>query len=246
MPVGCLHGVAFGLGAFGNDNYTNVLLHFDGADGSTTLTDRAASTATPTTWTANGNAQIDTAQFKFGGASGLFDGTGDYWTAADSSLFTLGAGDWTLDFWFNWNGGSGVRGFACGQCNSAGATTSTSLAVEHRTTNAMRAGICVGGAALVLDSTTTITTTGWHHLAIVGDGGTGRLYLDGVHEASGSIGGTPNDSTNNWSIGRAGEITTTTWNGWLDELRLSVGIARWKGTGSFTPPPCPYGQPGTV
>lgn len=45
----------------------------DGADAATTFTD---SETTPKTVTANGNAQIDTAQSKFGGASALFDGTG--------------------------------------------------------------------------------------------------------------------------------------------------------------------------
>ncbi len=54
----------------------------NGADGSTTFTDSA--TGGSHTWTAYGNAQIDTAQNKFGGASGLFDGSGDYIDTPDS------------------------------------------------------------------------------------------------------------------------------------------------------------------
>src|SRR5262245_3032440 len=57
----------------GNDASTKVLLSFDGADASTTITDTAAGGAAHT-WTAAGNAQIDTAQFKFGGSSLLCDG----------------------------------------------------------------------------------------------------------------------------------------------------------------------------
>src|SRR3990167_10480500 len=49
--------------------------------------------------TANGDAQIDTAQSKFGGASGLFDGTGDTLTIPDSDDFNFGAGDFTVE-WF--------------------------------------------------------------------------------------------------------------------------------------------------
>src|SRR5512139_871383 len=62
------------------------LLHFNGNDGSTTFHDEALNID----WIANGNAQIDTAQSVFGGASGLFDGTGDYLSSADHA-------DWQLD-----------------------------------------------------------------------------------------------------------------------------------------------------
>lgn len=53
----------------GLDANTKLLLHYNGADGSTTFTD---SETTPKTVTPHGSVQIDTAQFKFGGASGLF------------------------------------------------------------------------------------------------------------------------------------------------------------------------------
>lgn len=53
----------------GLDANTKLLLHMNGVDGSTTFTD---SETTPKTITPNGSVQIDTAQSKFGGASGLF------------------------------------------------------------------------------------------------------------------------------------------------------------------------------
>lgn len=49
-------------GEFSSDSNTKVLLHFGGTDASTTFTD---SGNTGHSWTASGNAQIDTAQFKF-------------------------------------------------------------------------------------------------------------------------------------------------------------------------------------
>src|SRR5258708_4302625 len=60
----------------GNDSFTKVLLPYNGADASTTFTD-TNSGGSAHTWRAAGNGQIDTADSKFGGASGLFDGTGD-------------------------------------------------------------------------------------------------------------------------------------------------------------------------
>ena len=61
-----------------DDTYTKSLLHFNGSDGSTTITDESGKT-----WTAYDNAQIDTAQSKFGGASMLLDGVGDYIKTTD-------------------------------------------------------------------------------------------------------------------------------------------------------------------
>ncbi|MBI4688786.1 MAG: hypothetical protein HY754_00715 [Nitrospirae bacterium] len=61
------------------DSYTKLMLHFNGTNGSTTFTDSATSKSV----TASGNAKIDTAQSKFGGASGLFNGTTDYLSLAD-------------------------------------------------------------------------------------------------------------------------------------------------------------------
>jgi hypothetical protein len=48
-----------------------------------------ASSRTAVTVTAVGNAQVDTAQSKFGGASGLFDGTSGYLTSPHSNNWDL-------------------------------------------------------------------------------------------------------------------------------------------------------------
>src|SRR3990167_4294419 len=80
------------------DSYTKFLAHTDGTDGSTTFTDEAGIAIT-----ANGNAQIDTAQSKFGGASGLLDGTGDYLTTPDSDNYNFGSGDFSVDFQVRFN-----------------------------------------------------------------------------------------------------------------------------------------------
>lgn len=85
----------------GNDQYTKLLLHCDGADASTTFTD--ASQAAHGNATPNGNAQVDTAQSKFGGASALFDGTGDFLSYADHADWHFGSGDFMADFWVRFN-----------------------------------------------------------------------------------------------------------------------------------------------
>lgn len=80
----------------GIDAYTVLLLHASGVDGSTTIT---ASETTAHTVTAAGNAQVDTAQYKFATGSFLFDGTGDYLTTADSADWNMADGNFTVDLW---------------------------------------------------------------------------------------------------------------------------------------------------
>jgi YD repeat-containing protein len=75
-----------------NDPFSVVMLHMNGADGSTTFIDDSNKI-----WTAAGDAQIDTAQSMFGGASAYFDGSGDYLSTPDSEDFNLGNEDFTID-----------------------------------------------------------------------------------------------------------------------------------------------------
>jgi len=59
----------------GIDSSTKLLSHCNGADTSTSFPDSSFSAHSVT---ANGNAQVDTAESQFGGASALFDGSGDF------------------------------------------------------------------------------------------------------------------------------------------------------------------------
>jgi hypothetical protein len=81
-----------------DDPNTVSLLHFNGSNGSNIFTDESGKV-----WTAFGNAQITTTQSKFGGASGNFDGSGDYLRTPYTSDFDLSGGDFTIDTWFNTN-----------------------------------------------------------------------------------------------------------------------------------------------
>ena len=82
------------------DSTVSLLLHMDGANNSTTFTDRSYS---PKTVTAFGNAKISTAQSKFGGASAAFDGSGDYIEFDRGTDLQFGAGDFTIEGWVNLN-----------------------------------------------------------------------------------------------------------------------------------------------
>jgi len=86
----------------GIDQYTKLMLHFNGPNGSRTFTD---SENTPKTVTGYGNAQISTAYSEFGGASLKLDGS-SYLSVPPSTDWNF-SGDFTIDFWWYRTGTAG-------------------------------------------------------------------------------------------------------------------------------------------
>jgi hypothetical protein len=216
------------------DANTKLLLHMDGSNGSTVFTD---SSLTPKTMTAFGNAQITTAQSKFSGASGVFDGTGDYLTTPASADFSFGTGNFTVDFWVRKNGTQSAAGIV-GTRNAA-TSTNWSLEVLSDKVWVVRDNIAVFGAANSLSNLT------WTHVALVRFGNTLTLYQDGVSQGSVSVTGqTWNSGDGVLVVGRnQSDVNANYLNGWLDEMRITKGVALW--TSGFTPPDAPDTGSGT-
>ena len=172
-----------------------------------------------------GNAQVDTAQSKFGGASALFDGTDDY-LQINSSDFAFGTGDFTIECW-------------------ARVTTAKNQGIFHLGDSYLPSGAGVAAAVRtdvgnlqwVLYSSGTATGTSpapstntWYHIAVVRSGGTTTYYVDGTSVASRA------DSTNysaSTYLAIGGYYSTSfLMVGNIDEFRVSK-TARY--TTSFTP-----------
>ncbi|MBI3317276.1 MAG: LamG domain-containing protein [Candidatus Omnitrophica bacterium] len=216
--------------AGGIDSYTKLMLHANGTDASSTFTDSSSGAKSMTT---NGNAQIDTAQSKFGAASGLFDGTGDYVTTADSEDWNFGTGDFTLDFWVRFNSLASHQRFAAQRADG-----SNQWFLGWNTTNILRFDVTSAGATTItIDNSWTPSTGVWYHVAFVRNGNNFLAFVGGAQ-----IGSTQTDSSavdnfaSSLSIGEMGGANYV--NGWLDELRISKGIARW--TSGFTVPSSEY------
>src|SRR5262245_47647076 len=228
-----------------NDSFTKALLHCDGADASTTFTDSNAG-GSAHTWTANGNAQVDTADFKFGGASLLSDGTGDFVSTPDSVDFTLGSGDFTIDVWFKCVETTAINKNIAGQTDAGDTAAGSAWRITRDiTTNFISFRLSNGSAYTVVTGTTQFTNLinpGWHHVAAVRTGNTLKLFIDGIQEGGDvAFTGSVLDSTQPLNVGNR-DATGGSWNGWIDEFRLSVGVARW--TANFTPPVGAYSPAG--
>jgi len=197
-----------------------------------------------------GNAQIDTAQSKFGGAAALFDGNGDYLLLENQSSFAF-TGDFTIEFW--WYQPSNVAAgiyptfIAMGALSSDGGWQVSS----EPTTNKVSFITSPNGSSgmAVLATTNSITAASWHHIAVVRSSSVVKIYVDGTQSGSTyTTTGNPKATTGNVYIGgglgglSSGTFSSTSatvvnLNGSLDEIRVSDS-ARY--TATFTPSTSPF------
>lgn len=226
--------------AYPTSTGANALLHFDGADASTTVTDSGSSSYT---WSAFGNAQLDTAAFKFGSASLLLDGTGDY--IRSTSVTSLGAGSWTINVHVRWNSlpASGTRQQIARVVTSLGASAAVGLWLDN-TGGTIRPfwGLSSAGASYdirtpAIGTRTTWSTGTWYHFELTFDGSTYRLFVEGTLDSSTTSSTAVAGSLSGVYFG-ADDTAAAPLNGWMDEIRIVIGTAAH--TANFTAPSTAY------
>jgi hypothetical protein len=192
------------------------------------------SSGTPKTITAAGNATQSTAQNKFGGKSALFDGTGDYLTASGSGI-SVGSGSFTIEGWFYLNSlQSGIRALWAHRDSASG----IGGALLTHTGGSVRLYISNndGSDWQTLDFNTglSLSSATWHHVALVRHGNTIRSFVDGVAGATTTVLAQQIFTSGNFSLMAGSAAGTQEVDGYCDDFRLTVGVARY--TGGFTPP----------
>ena len=204
-----------------NITNTSLLLNFTNAG----ITDATAKNDLETV----GNAQISTTQSKFGGSSMYFDGTGDYaLTISSVANSALGSGDWTVEFWLYTNVGSTTYNVIDWRPNATqGAYFSFYLNSGTPTYYTSSADRIVGGSA--------IPATTWTHVAVSRSGTSTKMFINGTQSGS-TYTDTANylGAVNRPAIGGGGIDTNNTLNGYIDDLRVTRGYARY--TANFTAP----------
>lgn len=215
---------------------TKLLLGFNGADGATATSDESAAARGAATFF--GNAQLDTAQQKFGSASLLLDGTDDGLSYADSAdwLFPDGTA-FTIEAWIRFNSVAGFQTIVS-QWNESG--NNRGWLFDFSGGNTLRFAYSTNGTNVIaVQGTWSPSTNTWYHVAV--DRGTDnglRLY------ANGSIIGTVTTAsgfTDSTSLLRIGCINSNIapdneFNGWLDEVRITKGTARYNSDSGYSVP----------
>lgn len=208
-------------------NNVELLLHMNGANGSTTFTDSSKNNFAVTV---NANAQISTAQSKYGGSSAYFDGNEDYLDISNLPSDYLSQ-DFTIEAWV-WVDSSKINSclFNTFPHNSFG----VSLNRENtggRTSFGIGDGVDWYGA---INSDTPLSFNTWQHIAFVRSNNTITLYENGIARASTNF--VPS------GFGTSCRIGSITWvyglndegyKGYMQDFRITKGIARY--TSNFVP-----------
>jgi len=179
-----------------------------------------------------GNATQGTFSPYGGNWSNYFDGAGDNLSISTSTAFGYGTGDFTIEFWTLWGG----------TLNSLNGGTF----IEHRSAVLAEAtviylstsGVIIfydGPANVEVNSGITITQQ-WTHIALTRASGVWRLFVNGSlagsRTSSSDLG-----STKPCLIGQAQNGTTTSYNGYISNVRIVKGTALY--TANFTPSTTP-------
>jgi len=200
-----------------SDN-VSLLLHFNGANNSTSFVD-SSQYSSVNTITFAGNTKISTDDYKFDGSSLYIDGIGDYLQIpANNSLFGFGTGDFTVEAW--------IKIITYGSYDTQILSTtggSSNFSFSIRNNGVLN--FWNGAGSTSFGGANTVPLNQWTHVAFSRASGTLRAYVNGNMVGSTSatsslvnnlpicIGATPNFSNSNTC--------------YIDELRVTKGVGRY-------------------
>lgn len=212
------------------DSYTKLLLHCNGMDASTTFTDSSPSAHTVT---ANNQAQVDTAQSKFGGASLYVDGNDDSLSVPDNADWDFGTGDFTIECWARWSAVNAVRVLMdVGRGQTSNGVFLCTYGVSGELEPYINGVKVANGAFIPVVDT-------WYHIALSRSGTDVKSFVNGTIIGTGTNSANITGSTEGVHVGADYNGTGDEFIGWIDEVRISKGIARY--TAAFTPSTGEYG-----
>jgi len=220
--------------ASGGDPYfSNVtcLLHFDGSNGGTTFTDSSGNCIM-----SGVNATTTTSFFKYGTASGDFISNNAYVyvSSALTGVADFGTEDFTVEMYVYRTTSARDIFFD---------TRQNGQTLGHFTlsTPASGSNLQIVINSTIYTSTNAIPINEWVHIAATRESGTVRGFINGVLGLTSTNSFSITDGTNSTYppiIGATGNpwgaSTTNNFDGYLDEFRVTKGVARY--TASFTPP----------
>ena len=191
-----------------------------------------------------GNAQLSTAIKKYGSASMSFDGTGDYLSIPNNALWALGTGDFTIEFWVYFNAFPSatwmVQLSQYVDTNNRvsiffgnNATNENGLVFKVVTSSTVYKAVENDSASITMASLGYSTST-WYHVAITRSGSTIKGFINGTQKCTTTTSATFPTLAAPLLIGSFNTTPQLTHNGYVDDLRITKGVARY--TSNFTAP----------
>ena len=216
-----------------------LLLHGDGANGSTTFTD--SSTYGHTVTASGSEASISTAQSKFGGASIHITHAAvmSDLTVGPHDALAMGTGDFTAEAWVYVDVGVNILPSETSIFGdflwSSGYQGGWVVEVIVDGSVMLRYNGSLYGYSILSTEPGLVAGNTWCHIATSREAGVQRLFVDGVLRATVA-------NTKDYTPGRpfvvgsrrSDGVSVTLLNGYIDDLRVTKGVALY--TGNFTPP----------
>jgi hypothetical protein len=180
-----------------------------------------------------GNAQISTTQSKFGGSSMYFDGTSDALYIPANPDFAFGTGDFTVECWIytsETTADTFYRRIYMTDGPTGNASGNFQIALVPTT-----GYVNLWDGTLDLIGTSNVCNGAWHHIAATRFNSTLRLFVDGIQQGSTtySVSVSPNSGKPRPYVGTYNG-TSGDFNGYIQDLRITKGIARY--TSNFSVP----------
>jgi len=172
------------------------------------------------------------------GGSMYFDGSGDYLKMPTVPNYRLGSGNFTIEFWFYQLSRTAGEYDSIFRLDGNGIQYNASMYITIAATGFvfLVANNAKNGWAINLNLGTLPSLNAWHHIAIVRNGSSWVIYLNGSSVGSTTYSGTVNDPIGPFEIGWAGD-SLTYFDGYIDDFRILKGTALY--TSNFTPPTAP-------
>ena len=167
------------------------------------------------------NATISSSS-KYGSGALTFNGTSDYLQSPAVGLNAFGASDFTIEAWISFNS------VAAGQLVSAGTGGQTNAYYWQYYSSQLQFGVQAVGSVTVVNWTPTANT--WYHVCVMRQGTNYYQFINGQQVSVASYTQTWVDGPTYIGYGGAGYF-----NGKMDDVRITRGVARYSFSG-FTPP----------
>ncbi|MFJ1255967.1 DUF2341 domain-containing protein [Cupriavidus sp. CuC1] len=233
------------------DSYDNpvgtvFLLHANTTDAGGALADTSNTFPTKAV-TPNGTAALSTAQKKFGDGALKTDGTAtSYATVPDSTDFDLSSGDFTVECWvYPLAYATSGNTVALVSKDSVSGTANGQYRIYINSSGNFGFGIGSGNGATQFQGfagVSALPLNAWSHVALVLSGTTLMVFVNGTLENSAAKSATIIKGANALYLGiDKGYTATNAFNGYLDEVRITKGFARY--TANFLPPLTPFYGP---
>ena len=214
-------------GTLGDSQFrlVKLLLPLNGSNSATSASDSSNDNRTITF--SGSNANISTAQSKFGGSSLYIGG--------DGSKIEIGAdgldatGDFTFECWIYDTSVDNYPQLAINSSSNGfflylgnGATSGSNKVLRH------------WNGGVVTNFSTELPQSQWYHFALVRSGSTVKLYINGTADS------TTRTDSGTYLMGQSSTLAIgadgagNDFRGYINDLRITNGLARY--TTNFTPP----------